>query len=330
MRGREERDEQKREMTKRKLEGYPAYMQGYFNYLYDKTENTKYNYITNVTYYLSYLKKNGKDISNIKIFNKTKPSDINAFVYGLNGKDAKKLNMYYALLSFYQYLENDEIISRNPVEKASKPRQPEQKDPVVLSKSEIKRLLYNIQNPPYTRRCIDLENRKKFKNMNTLITILALETGLREGSLCEINVGDINFEDRYITVVQKGKTTHHAYFGEEIVELIETWLEERQKILADMGKDTEALFITVNGERLYPLYFDKMLKWAAAGIDKPISPHKLRSTCATHIYDKTSDIYLTAQILGHANIRHTRRYAKMPVQKERSASNIMEDVIFSQ
>lgn len=91
MRGREERDEQKREMTKRKLEGYPAYMQGYFNYLYDKTENTKYNYITNVTYYLSYLKKSGKDISNLKIFNKTKPSDINAFVYGLNGKDAKKL-----------------------------------------------------------------------------------------------------------------------------------------------------------------------------------------------------------------------------------------------
>lgn len=91
MRGREERDEQKREMTKRKLEGYPAYMQGYFNYLYDKTENTKYNYITNVTYYLSYLKKNGKDISNLKIFNKTKPSDINTFIYGLNGKDAKKL-----------------------------------------------------------------------------------------------------------------------------------------------------------------------------------------------------------------------------------------------
>ena len=63
-------------------------------------------------------------------------------------------------------------------------------------------------------------------------------------------------------------------------------------------------------------------------INKHITPHKLRSTCATTTYKKTGDIYLTASVIGHKNIQNTRRYA-MVDESERKAAALKLDSIFN-
>lgn len=328
MKGREERDNKKREMTLKKIESEPDYMMGYYNSLYSKSENTKYEYVRKILTYLQYLKAQGLDTDDVDIFKSIKPSDINGYLFTMNNSLSKTASFYYALSNFFDYLECDEIIDKNPMDKVSAPKQPQQKDPVYLTKSEIKKMLYNIEHPPFCRKENDTKGRLMLKNQNLLLTILALETGLREGSLFEINLEDINMDELYITVVQKGETLHKAYFTEDIKDLINLWLVDREKILKAAKQESDALFVTLTGGRLYPSYFFNLLKWATANIDKQISPHKLRSTCATTIYSETNDIYITAEMLGHKNINNTRRYTKVTESRAKEASSIMSGIIF--
>ena len=66
-----------------------------------------------------------------------------------------------------------------------------------------------------------------------------------------------------------------------------------------------------------------MKKYAlvAAPLKKKISPHKLRSTFGTSLYQSTGDIYLVADVLGHADVNTTRKhYAAMTDLHKREAA----------
>ena len=57
---------------------------------------------------------------------------------------------------------------------------------------------------------------------------------------------------------------------------------------------------------------------------KHITPHKLRSTYGTELYQETGDIYLVADVLGHKDVNTTKKhYAAMDEQKKRAARNIV-------
>ena len=62
-------------------------------------------------------------------------------------------------------------------------------------------------------------------------------------------------------------------------------------------------------------------------MNKHITPHKLRATCATNLYKKTGDIYLVANQLGHANIATTKIYTEIDVDAKRKATNILDNLI---
>ena len=62
-------------------------------------------------------------------------------------------------------------------------------------------------------------------------------------------------------------------------------------------------------------------KYASAVSAKTITPHKLRSTYGTALYRETGDIYLVADVLGHADVNTTKKhYAKLSDARRRSAS----------
>ena len=59
-------------------------------------------------------------------------------------------------------------------------------------------------------------------------------------------------------------------------------------------------------------------------LDKNITPHKMRSTCAMKTYTKTGDIYLTAQQLGHKSLRNTTIYAKATEEMRREVAALLD------
>jgi len=75
--------------------------------------------------------------------------------------------------------------------------------------------------------------------------------------------------------------------------------------------DGNALFINQQGGRLISRGVQILVsKWVRlAGINKPITPHKLRHTFATSLYARNHDILVVQKALGHRSIVHTQIYA---------------------
>ena len=83
-----------------------------------------------------------------------------------------------------------------------------------------------------------------------------------------------------------------------------------------------ALFLSLQMKRMSERSVEKLVKKYAKLVNplKKITPHKLRSTYGTSLYQETGDIYLVADVLGHSDVNTTRRhYAAMEDSRRRSA-----------
>ena len=85
-----------------------------------------------------------------------------------------------------------------------------------------------------------------------------------------------------------------------------------------------ALFLSLQRRRITQRAVENLVKKyasVAAPLKKKISPHKLRSTFGTSLYQETGDIYLVADVLGHADVNTTRKhYAAMTDMRKREAA----------
>jgi integrase/recombinase XerC len=102
-------------------------------------------------------------------------------------------------------------------------------------------------------------------------------------------------------------------------------MEERKKMNPDSGHEN-ALFISSKNKRLCVRSVELLVKKYASTVTtvKHITPHKLRSTYGTNLYQASKDIYLVADVLGHKDVNTTRKhYAEIVDENKRSARNIV-------
>lgn len=333
MTGREEINEKKERQIESMIRFMPDYMESFNKSMIDLLPSAKITYVNSVKKWLEYLRDEKEmDIENIFIFDEIRPSEINCYLMDLKASQSARNRSYYAIKKFYGFLVDDGYLDHNPMAKLKSPKAPKQKDAIALTQEEIKMLFHNIEHPDETPLDEDegervMENRFKTIKRNKLLVTLALTNGLRSSSLLEINVDDIDFDAKSITVVQKGDKYKKIWLTDDMIDMINEWLEDREELLENVLFPTDALFCTVLGNRMDNTNFNIMLKWASYNIDKPITAHKLRSTCATTIYKQTHDIYLASKILGHANVKTTQRYIEPDEQKEQDAVSLMSSYI---
>ncbi|MBQ8159342.1 MAG: tyrosine-type recombinase/integrase [Clostridia bacterium] len=155
------------------------------------------------------------------------------------------------------------------------------------------------------------------------ILSLFLGTGIRVSELVGINISDVNFEENAFLVTRKGGNQVVLYFPPEVATSLNAYLEERNEIETLPGHE-DALFLSLQKRRMTQRAVEKLVKkyaQIAAPLKPKISPHKLRSTYATNLYQATGDIYLVADALGHSSVDTTRRhYADMTDQRRRMAA----------
>jgi len=173
---------------------------------------------------------------------------------------------------------------------------------------------FNARQQKYneTTKCRDLA-----------ILSLFLGTGIRVSELVGIDIDDVDFNINGFTVTRKGGNQAVLYFPDEVASALQDYLEQRKDIIPCPGHEN-ALFLSIQKRRIGVRSIENMVKkyaTLAAPLKKRLSPHKLRSTFGTNLYQETGDIYLVADVLGHADVNTTRKhYAAMLDDRRRMAA----------
>ena len=226
-----------------------------------------------------------------------------------------------ALRSFYAYYYKREMIHTNPTVLIDVPKIHD-KSIIRLDTDEVALLL------DYIEHCGDsLTGQKriyyeKTKERDLAIVTLLLGTGIRVSECVGLDIEDVDFKNNGIKVTRKGGNEMVVYFGEEVEKALKRYLEVRAGITPLAGHE-HALFYSAQRKRMGVQAVENMVKKYSRQITttKKITPHKLRSTYGTALYQETGDIYLVADVLGHRDVNTTKKhYAAMDDARRRKAA----------
>lgn len=249
--------------------------------------------------YMSLYQKDGKEITNEE-----------------RGKSRKLA----ALRSFYNYFYQSEMIQTNPAALVSMPKLHE-KEIIRLEPNEVSILLDQVEDgTKLTKK--ELEYHKKTKLRDVALLTLLLGTGIRVSECVGLDLQDVNFDVCGIKVRRKGGYEAVVYFGDEVETALLDYLEERDNIIPMEGHEN-ALFLSLQNRRITVRSVENLVKKYASRVTslKKITPHKLRSTYGTSLYQESGDIYLVADVLGHKDVNTTRKhYAAQQDERRRRAA----------
>ena len=213
-----------------------------------------------------------------------------------------------ALRSFYAYFYKREMIETNPTVLIDVPKIHD-KSIIRLDTDEVALLL------DYIEHCGDqLTGQKrvyyeKTKERDLAIVTLLLGTGIRVSECVGLDIEDVDFKNNGIKVTRKGGNEMVVYFGPEVEKALKRYIEVRENIIPLEGHE-HALFYSAQRRRIGVQAVENLVKKYASQITttKKITPHKLRSTYGTTLYQETGDIYLVADVLGHKDVNTTKKH----------------------
>lgn len=152
--------------------------------------------------------------------------------------------------------------------------------------------------------------REKAKRRDTAITTLLLNTGIRISECVGLDLDDLDLKSGTMTVLRKGGKTQTLYLNQETVQALQDYIDGERMSLVGDGSGEKAVFLSNRKTRMCDRSIELMVKKYAkeAVPGKHITPHKLRSTYGTALYQATGDIRLVADVLGHEDINTTAKY----------------------
>ncbi len=169
----------------------------------------------------------------------------------------------------------------------------------------------------------------KTKVRDIAIVTLFLGTGIRVSECVGLDLNDVNFRENSIRIIRKGGNEAVLYFGEEVEKALFDYIEGPRAAIAAQALPGEenALFFSLQKKRISVHAVENLVeKYAREFVpQKKITPHKLRSTFGTSLYQETEDIYLVADVLGHSDVGTTRKhYAAIKDQNRRKAARTIK------
>ena len=238
-----------------------------------------------------------------------------------NGERGLKRKMS-SLRSFYAYYYKREMIETNPTLLVDMPKL-HQKAITRLDADEVALLLDYIEHAGDELTGQKKVYYEKTKERDLALVTLLLGTGIRVSECVGLDVEDLDFKNNGIKVTRKGGGEMIVYFGSEVETALRRYLKARDNITPVVGHE-HALFYSTQRKRLGVQAVENLVKKYASQITttKKITPHKLRSTYGTALYQETGDIYLVADVLGHRDVNTTKKhYAAIDDSRRRKAAS---------
>ena len=197
-------------------------------------------------------------------------------------------NIRRNLSSFFSWLEAEDYIIKSPIRRIHK----------IRTGSKVKETL--------SEECIERLRDSCLHIRDLAIIDFLYSTGIRVGELVNLNISDINFEEKECIVYGKGNKQRKVYFDAKAKVHLKRYLEQRNDY-------NEALFVTLDSpfERLKISDVEIRLRKLGrlASLDQRVHPHKFRRSMATRAIDKGMPIEQVQKLLGHQQIDTTMHYA---------------------
>ncbi|UTA47789.1 tyrosine recombinase XerC [Simiduia sp. 21SJ11W-1] len=216
---------------------------------------------------------------------------------GLAGKSLRR--WLSALRSFFDYGVRKGWLANNPAAGLSAPKV-EKRLPHTLDVDEVGQLLSFPDDTEYSPR-------------DRALLELTYSSGLRLAELAGLNLADLDLADASVRVTGKGEKTRVLPVGRMALRALKQWLQVR----ADFAKPQEpALFVSRQGTRISHRRIQQLFAHYSTymGLDKPLHPHMLRHSFASHMLESSSDLRAVQELLGHANISTTQIYTHLDFQ----------------
>ena len=222
-----------------------------------------------------------------------------------------------ALKSFFNFLVEEEIVESDPTEFLTAPRIGRAL-PKFLSEDEVRTLLDQAAK----------EETPEGLRDRTMLELL-YATGLRVTELINLDMEDVNLQEGYVRCKGKGSKERIAYLYPRAVDVLKEYVEYDRPKLLGAGKsaaengaakngtngktkasEVKALFVNQRKDRLTRQWVWTVLKNCAktAGLSKPITPHVLRHSFATHMLQGGASLRHVQELLGHSSITTTQVY----------------------
>lgn len=322
------------------LDTLPDFCRDFFRAIETRTTSkTRISYAYDIRIFFQFILKNNPAFKNrslkdftVDVLEQMQPIDIEEYLEYLkvykNGDktetngDRGMRRKISALKSFYTYYYKHEFIHYNPMFIIEPPKSRE-KSIIRLDADEVAILL------DYIERCGENLTGKqkafyeKTKERDLAIVTLLLGTGIRVSECVGLDIEDVDFKNNGIRITRKGGNEMVVYFGPEVEKVLKEYIAVRENIVALSGHE-HALFYSTQKRRIGVRAVENLVKKYSSAIikTKKITPHKLRSTYGTALYQETGDIYLVADVLGHKDVNTTRKhYAAMDDTRRRKAAS---------
>lgn len=196
-------------------------------------------------------------------------------------------NIRRNLSSFFSWLEEEDHILKSPIRRIHK----------VKTKKVVKEIISDENMEILRDGCCEMRDL-------AIIDMLA-STGIRVGELVNLDIVDLNFEERECVVYGKGDKERRVYFDARTKLHIQKYIEGR-------NDDNPALFVSLNApyQRLQISGVEIRLRELGRQLQIcNVHPHKFRRTMATKAIDKGMPIEQVQKLLGHQQIDTTMQYA---------------------
>ena len=258
--------------------------------LYQKglSQNTVDSYKSDLTKLSNYLQNQNLSKTNIDNFF----IDMSEFNYSTSTKK----RMHSSIKNFLKYInenEDYESIDISDIKLKSSKKLPE-----VLSITDIENMINFYNHETY----LDSRNR-------TVIDVL-YSTGCRVSELCDINISDIDLDEKYLKLKGKGSKQRIVPIGSMLYKNLLQYLNVRDTFLHNRG---EPLFLSKSKNKLDRTAVFRIIKKTAKNISKQtdVHPHTLRHSAATHMLEGGCDLRTVQEFLGHSSVSTTQIYTKV-------------------
>lgn len=187
--------------------------------------------------------------------------------------------------------------------KLTRPRA-EKKLPVYLSVDEIFFLLDTLE---------PAKMPTQFPLRDKGILELLYATGIRCSELIAIKVKDINFNEKTILICGKGRKERIVLFGEPCAKKLLNYISVERAIIRN---NAEHLFLNYRNEPLTTRSVQRIcgMFQEFLQVKRPITPHKLRHSFATHLVHQGADLRTVQELLGHKTMASTEKYTHVSLE----------------